>query len=209
MSIVLYIRMLGICLLFCNRCQQFELCRRHQRSHGTLNKIDRAEERNYGHAPPDDPQAYRQWLTQLEQKWLAGEIPDPQAVAIILVNPRGEVLLQLRDNNPKISSPNTWTLPGGVVEVPETLEQAARRELAEETGLCVELSHWKVYKRKPGSYRFEIEQHVFTGETRQEVDEMTLGEGQALRFFRRDELPSIPIGFGFDDLLDEYFRKRL
>lgn len=155
--------------------------------------------------PPSDPLAYQEWVNQLEQKWQAGLIPDPQTVAVILINNRNEVLLQLRDKNPNISCPNSWTLPGGIVESPETPEQAAQRELAEETGLHLSLSHWKVYKRKPENRWFSIEQHIYIGTTHQESDEMTLGEGQALHFFRRDELSSLSIAFDFDKLLHEFF----
>ena len=64
---------------------------------------------------PNDPLADHSWVDQLEQKWLAGSIPDPQAVAIILLNDQDEVLLQLRESNPEISFAGLWTLPGGVV----------------------------------------------------------------------------------------------
>ncbi len=155
--------------------------------------------------PQNDPAAYQEWVNQLEQKWQAGLIPDPQTVAIILINNREEVLLQLRDSNPNISCPNQWTLPGGVVESPETPEQAAHRELAEETGLHLSLFHWKVYKRKLEDRLFSIEQHIFIGETHKEIKKMVLGEGQALKYFSRDELPELPIAFEFDKLLDEFF----
>ncbi len=114
-------------------------------------------------------------------------------------------MLQLRDNNPNIAFANSWTLPGGVVETDETPEQAAQRELGEETGLHLNLSHWKVYTRKPQDRQFSIEQHIYTGKTQKEIDELVLGEGQSLRYFRRDEIPSLSIAFGFDRLLDEFF----
>ena len=97
---------------------------------------------------PTDPQEYQEWVTELKRKWKAGLIPDPQTVAIIITNDQNEVLLQLRDNNPNISFANHWTLPGGVVDPGEDHEVAAQRELFEETGLQVNLSHWKMYNRK-------------------------------------------------------------
>lgn len=154
---------------------------------------------------PDDPLAYKAWVNQLEQKWQAGLIPDPQAVAVIVLNQHGEVLLQLRDNNPSIAFANFWTLPGGVVEANETMEAAARRELAEETGLALDLSHWKVYKRESKNRQFLIEQYIYTGQTQQEVSAMVLGEGQALQFFKQEELSRLSIAYDFDKLLDEFF----
>jgi 8-oxo-dGTP diphosphatase len=135
-------------------------------------------------------------------------IADPQAVAIILINGRGEVLLQLRDNNPNISFANSWTLPGGVFEPHEIPEKAAQRELAEETAIHSYLSHWKTYKRKHQKRKFSIEQHVYTGKTKQETSEMKSGEGQALQFFKREELSTVSIAFDFDKLLDEFFKQK-
>jgi 8-oxo-dGTP diphosphatase len=155
--------------------------------------------------PPNDPLAYEKWIKRLEQDWQNGLVPDPQTVAIILVNNRNEVLLQLRDNDPNISYPNSWTLPGGVVESNENPEEAARRELIEETGMDLQLSLWKMYKRKPINRKLIIQQHVYTGKTQKAVTEMILGEGQALQFFEQEELSTLAISYDFDKLLDEFF----
>jgi len=153
---------------------------------------------------PIDPQEYQEWVKELEKNWGKGLIPDPQTVAIIITNGQNEVLLQLRDNNPKISFANHWTLPGGVVDPGENHEETAKRELFEETGLQVNLSHWKMYKRKSNN-KFVIEQHVYIGKTQQETNQMSLGEGQALKFFGKEEISPLPIGYDFDKLLYEFF----
>lgn len=67
------------------------------------------------------------------------EYPRP-AVSVDMLVLRGaadqrEILLIQRLNEP---FSNCWALPGGFLEMDETLEQAARRELAEETGLVAE-----------------------------------------------------------------------
>ena len=54
-------------------------------------------------------------------------------VDVIIEAPGGVVLIRRR--NP----PHGWALPGGFVDVGETVEDAARREVQEECGLDVEL----------------------------------------------------------------------
>lgn len=65
------------------------------------------------------------------------EYPDRPIVGVgaIIVEDR-RVLLARRGNPPRAGQ---WSLPGGVVELGETLRAAAEREALEETGLIVEV----------------------------------------------------------------------
>ncbi len=127
-----------------------------------------------------------------------------QGAAIIIKNPDGKVLLNLRDER-AIPFPNCWTLPGGRVEVGETPQQAGIRELHEETGLQLPLSFWKVYERQYPDENIVVEQHVFVGAVDHTNPPLVVGEGQALQFFGKDEIFPLVVGFGFGELLAEFF----
>ncbi len=61
-------------------------------------------------------------------------------IGIMILNGKGEVLLGRRHNNPDkadslLHGEGTWTLPGGKLDFHEELEECARREVEEETGI--------------------------------------------------------------------------
>ena len=65
------------------------------------------------------------------------EYPDRPIVGVgAIIVDQGRVLLARRGNPPRIGQ---WSLPGGVVELGETLRAAAEREALEETGLIVDV----------------------------------------------------------------------
>lgn len=57
------------------------------------------------------------------------------AASAVVTNQEGDILLQRRSDN------DLWALPGGAMEVGETIGETARREVKEETGLDVELEY--------------------------------------------------------------------
>ena len=125
------------------------------------------------------------------------------AVAIIIENPHGEILMLLRDDKPSISFPNHWSLVGGKVERGETFEVAAYRELLEEIGVDLDLTLWKRYDRQhPNAI---VDQHIYLGKTDLPLKSLTLGEGQDMRFFNSNDVKGLNIAFEFDSLLEEYF----
>jgi 8-oxo-dGTP diphosphatase len=65
-----------------------------------------------------------------------GRYPDHPRVAVgAVVFKEGRVLLVLRGKPP---AERQWAIPGGCVELGETLQEAAQREILEETGIVIQ-----------------------------------------------------------------------
>ncbi|HUC12923.1 MAG TPA: NUDIX domain-containing protein, partial [Acidimicrobiales bacterium] len=62
----------------------------------------------------------------------------PRAAMLLIVTDDGRLLLHHRDDKPGIAHPGCWAGFGGAVEEAESVEEALRREVLEETGLLIE-----------------------------------------------------------------------
>ena len=127
----------------------------------------------------------------LELRKIVGHRPLIQTGASVLVeDSEGRVLLQLRHDN------HCWGYPGGSMEIDEELEDTARRELLEETGIVAEeLELFGVFSGKALHYIYP------NGDEVSNVDIVYLckkysgtlkcqeGEVDELRFFAASEIP--------------------
>lgn len=119
----------------------------------------------------------------------------PGAVVIIL-NENNELLLQHRTDG-------GWGLPGGLMELGESLEETAKREVKEETGLEIgELALVSVFsgpdyyfKVSNGDELYSVTAVYVSKDVRGKI-EVDEAESVEVRYFKLNELP--------DELTDEY-----
>lgn len=128
------------------------------------------------------------YATELRKKVGHRPLILPGAVVIIL-NSENEVLLQQREDS-------SWGLPGGLMELGESLEETARREVTEETGLIVgELTLQEIYSGSEFFFKLSNNDELFSVtavfQTTQYVGELTLDlhESKDLQFFKKELLP--------------------
>jgi len=129
------------------------------------------------------------------------ETPTLAADAIIELTDRsGRPIVLIRRKNP----PYGWAIPGGFVDVGETLERAARREALEETGLVVRLRVLLGVYSDPGrDARGHTATAVYIAEA--EGDPVAADDAAAAGIFSLEELPS-PLAFDHAQVLEDYRR---
>lgn len=127
--------------------------------------------------------------------------------SVIVVDADNRILLQLRSDN------HCWGYAGGSVELDEVVEEAAKRELFEETGLIAEsLELFGVFSGKDTHYTYpngdEVSNVDIVYVCKQYSGELKCqdGEVEKLKFFRIDEIPqniSKPIRVALDKWVEE------
>ena len=128
--------------------------------------------------------------------------PAPTADVVIYEPDRGVVIIRRRH------APVGFALPGGFIDEGEQAEDAAMREMREETGLDVDLTGLLgVYSRPKRDPRQHTLTVVFTGKARN-PDAIQAGDDAAqAAFYPLDALPE-PLVFDHAEIL-EHFRQTL
>ncbi|MGQ0716984.1 MAG: NUDIX hydrolase [Pseudonocardiales bacterium] len=120
-----------------------------------------------------------------------------RCVGAVVFDNVGRLLLVRRANEP---GRGRWSVPGGRVKAGETDHQAVLREVAEETGLEVEITRWLggVQRCAPGGAVFGIHDYLCraTGGTLRAGD-----DADDARWCDGETLASLPIVDGLIDAL--------
>ena len=122
--------------------------------------------------------------------------------SIVFVNEQRQILLFLRDDLPHIPYPNTWDVPGGHVEEGETAAQCIVREMKEEMGL--DLEGFELFSVREFSGRIE---YTFWKAADLNIDEISLQEGQCLKWFSEEEAKATALAYGFNEIVADFYAK--
>ncbi len=128
----------------------------------------------------------------MDLRKLVGHHPLLQVGASVIVeNEKGQILLQKRADN------HCWGYAGGSVELDEVVEEAAKRELYEETGLVAESMEWfGIFSGKDTHYIYPNGDEVsnvdvvyickqYSGKLKCQIEEV-----EKLCFFDAENLPN-------------------
>ena len=127
----------------------------------------------------------------MELRKIVGHRPLLQVGAsVIVIDAEGRILLQLRKDN------HCWGYAGGSIELDESVEDAAKRELFEETGLIAEeLDLFGIFSGKDMHYTYPNGDEVsnidivylckkYSGDLQCQIQEI-----EDLKFFDIDKIP--------------------
>ncbi|MFO7625010.1 MAG: NUDIX hydrolase [Anaerolineales bacterium] len=139
------------------------------------------------------------------------EHPRPSVtVDIVVFHARPNSLQVLLIQRAREPYQDTWALPGGFVEMHESLEATARRELQEETGLSVpSLEQLGAYGDPERDPRGRVISIAYMAVLPEEADSQVVGASDASRaaWFPINDLP--PLAFDHNKILRDARRNLL
>ncbi len=123
--------------------------------------------------------------------------------AIVFAKENGStyILLIQRGNEP---FKNMWALPGGFIEMDETLENACKRELDEETGLKVEkMTQFRTFDAVNRDPRHRTISVVFFAELHERKTVKGGDDAARAEWFSISDLPEL--AFDHSQILNDFF----
>ncbi len=125
------------------------------------------------------------------------------AIVFVRENNHTWVLLIERGREP---FKNKWALPGGFIEMDETLEHACIRELEEETGLKVEtMKQFRTYDAIDRDPRHRTISVVHSVQLDEKIPVTGSDDASCAEWFPINELPAL--AFDHAQILNDFFRQ--
>lgn len=144
-------------------------------------------------------------------KWIRSKVNNDTIIlnfsGACITNENGELLLQKRSDSEDI-----WGLPGGAVEIGESIEESAIREVKEETGLDIKIDYLvgvysKYFTKYPNGDKAQCICYSFKGSILGGNLYIDKCETFDLKFFSKDELPQI-FTQQHIDMINDYFENK-
>ena len=128
-----------------------------------------------------------------------------EAAIVILTDPHGRVLLQLRDDFPGVANGGLWSFFGGGLEPGETAAAAAVREIGEEVGITLHADQLRPFATYVSQAGLRPLVHVFRCLGTVSSHEIRLAEGAGFGFFSADQIAHLNGSASLKPVLEAYF----